>query len=224
MERELAMQQSRKIGTDVVNVVREYWEVVILKGLFESAYGKDIVFKGGTALRLVYGSPRFSVDMDFSLIKDTLKNKFCSLVKHIVSPFPELAITDCAEKYYTYLAEIKVTVDYLDMPFRIKIEISKRLQKNYKWDLKLIVSPVINIQVLAQVAILDQLYRDKLNCIKERAKSKDVFDLWYITQQLKLPFKPRVIQIPKKILTRDLRKYLPRNFWPINEKLKNENL
>jgi len=110
------------------------------------------------------------------------------------------------------------------MPFRIKIEISKRLQKNYKWDLKLIVSPVINIQVLAQVAILDQLYRDKLNCIKERAKSKDVFDLWYITQQLKLPFKPRVIQIPKKILTRDLRKYLPRNFWPIIEKLKNENL
>ena len=103
MEREIAENQARNLKIDVTQVVREFWETVILKGLFDSPEGKLLVFKGGTALRLVYGSPRFSEDLDFSLTADRLRDKFTILIKKITSPFPELVITDLEEKYYTYL-------------------------------------------------------------------------------------------------------------------------
>ena len=220
MERQIAENQAKNLKIDVTQVVREFWETVILKGLFDSPEGKLLVFKGGTALRLVYGSPRFSEDLDFSLTADRLRDKFTILIKKITSPFPELVITDLEEKYYTYLGEIKVTQDYLPTPFRIKVEISKRRERGYKSDLAMISSPVSTVQCLGRVATLEQLYKDKLACLKDRAKSKDVFDIWYICQKLRRPYEPQDISIPQKELVRDLRKYLPKDFWPVIDKLK----
>ncbi|HIE14243.1 TPA: hypothetical protein EYP70_03115, partial [Candidatus Bathyarchaeota archaeon] len=161
----------------------------------------------------------FSEDLDFSIIKDELKGKFEQLIKKIIAPFSELSLTDCAEKFHTYLAEIKVSVNYLAMPFRIKIEISKRIQKKYEWELKLLGSPVATLQVLTQVASLKQLYQDNLSCVEERLKPKDAFDLWYLSQKLNRPYNPERISISKKILIRDLRKFLPKNFWKVIEGL-----
>lgn len=218
MEQSIAEQKARELKIDKTQVVREYWELIVLKGLYESPFGRYLIFKGGTALRLTFGSPRFSEDLDFSLTKDTLKDKFSTLVKKILSPFSELSITDLAEKYYTYLAEIKVTQDYLPFPFRIKIEISKREVKDYQWELKLLSSPATVIQVVGQVASLQQIYKDKLACLKGRAKPKDLFDLWYISEKLKIPYTPKKIS-SKKEFVRDLRKYLPMDFWQAIEGL-----
>src|SRR4030066_650166 len=158
MEREIAEIQARNLKIDVTQVVREFWEVIMLKGLFDSPEGKLLIFKRGTALRLVYGSPRFSEDLDFSLTSDRVKGKFKSLIKKIVSPYPELTITDLEEKYYTYLGEIKITQDYLPSPFRIKIEISKRRERGYKSEISVISSPVSTIQCLGRVCALEQIF------------------------------------------------------------------
>lgn len=220
MEREIAENLARELRIDVIQVVREFWEIIILKGLFDSPEGKFLIFKGGTVLRLVYSSPRFSEDLDFSLISDRLKEKFNSLVKKIISPYPELTITDLEEKYYTYLGEIKITQDFLPSPFRIKIEISKRRERGYKSELAVITSPVSTVQCLGRVATLEQLYKDKFTCLKERAKPKDIFDLWYISHKLKKVYRPETILIPKRELVRELRKFLPKEFWPVIDKLK----
>ena len=220
MERDIAEIQARNLKIDVTQVVREFWEIIILKGLFDSPEGKLLIFKGGTALRLVYGSPRFSEDLDFSLTSDRVKGKFKSLIKKIVSPYPELTITDLEEKYYTYLGEIKITQDYLPSPFRIKIEISKRRERSYKSELAFITTPISTVQFLGRVATLEQLYKDKLACIKGRAKPKDIFDLWYISQKLNKVYRPETILIPKRELVRELRRYLPKDFWPVIDKLK----
>lgn len=220
MERELAQNLSRKLRIDITHIVREFWEAIVLKGLFDAPEGKLLIFKGGTALRLVYGSPRFSEDLDFSLTKNELKGKFKPLIKRIVSAYPELTITDLEEKYYTYLGEIRINEGYLPSPFRIKIEISKRLERGYRSELALISSPVSTIQCLGKVSTLEQLYKDKVACISTREKPKDIFDLWYICQKLKRPYIPGSIAISQKELVRDLRKYLPRDFWPAIENLK----
>jgi predicted nucleotidyltransferase component of viral defense system len=219
MEQFIADKKARELGIDRTQVVREYWELLILKGLYESPQGRYLIFKGGTALRLAYGSPRFSEDLDFSLTKDAMKGKFLPLIKKIIFPYPELIQTDLEEKYYTYLAEIKVIQNYLPFPFRIKIEISKREAKKYQWDLKLLSSQATIIQVMAQVATLEQLYQDKLNCMKGRSKPKDLFDLWYLSERLGIPYPPGKIDLRKKEVTRDLHKYLPRGFWPAIERL-----
>ena len=219
MELLIAEQKARELKIDKTQVVREYWELIILKGLYESPFGRYLIFKGGTALRLTYGSPRFSEDLDFSLIQNALKGKFSSLIKKMTAPFPELSLTDLEEKYYTYLAEMKVTQNYLPFPFRIKIEISKRETKGYQWEMKLLSSPATVIQVMGQVATLEQIYRDKLACLEGRAKPKDLFDLWYVSEKLKIPYSSKKMSIQKQDFIRDLRKYLPKDFWPAIERL-----
>jgi len=218
MEQSIAEQKARELKIDKTQVVREYWELILLKGLYGSPFGRYLIFKGGTALRLTYGSPRFSEDLDFSLAKDALRGKFSSFIEKMIIPFPEMSLTDLEEKHHTYLAEIKVTQNYLPFPFRIKIEISKREIKGYQWELKLLSSPATVIQVMAQVATLEQIYNDKLACLKGRAKPRDLFDLWYISEKLKIPYTPKKIS-SKKELVRDLRKYLPSDFWPAIEGL-----
>jgi predicted nucleotidyltransferase component of viral defense system len=219
MEQLIAEQKARELKIDKTQVVREYWELIVLKGLYESSFGRYLIFKGGTALRLTYSSPRFSEDLDFSLTKDVLSGKFPPLVKKIIAPYPELSLTDLEEKYYTYLAEIKVIQNYLPFPFRIKIEISKREIKDYQWELKLLGSPATVVQVMGQVATLKQIYKDKLACLKGRAKPKDLFDLWYVCQKLNIPYTTQKTPLNKREVVRDLRKYLPSDFWPIIEGL-----
>jgi hypothetical protein len=148
-----------------------------------------------------------------------LEGRFSSLIKKIITPFPDLSLTDLEEKFYTYLAEIKVTPNYLPHPFRIKVEISKRKLKNYRWELKLLSSPATVVQVIGQIATLKQLYKDKLACLKGRAKPKDLFDLWYICQKLNILYTPQEISLNKREVVRDLHKYLPRDFWPAIEGL-----
>jgi predicted nucleotidyltransferase component of viral defense system len=219
MEQSIAEQKVRELKIDKTQVVREYWELIVLKGLYESLFGRYLIFKGETALRLTFGSPRFSEDLDFSLTKDVLKGKFSPFIEKMITPFPEMALTDLEEKYYTYLAEIKVTQNYLPFPFRIKIEISKREIKGYQWELKLLGSPATVVQVMGQVATLKQIYKDKLACLKGRAKPKDLFDLWYISQKLNIPYTAQKISLNKTEVVRDLRKYLPSDFWSAIEGL-----
>ena len=190
MEQVLAEQKARELRIDVTQVARESWELILLKGLFDSSSGRDLIFKGGTALRLAHGSPRFSEDLDFSLIHDRLKGNFRGWVEKIIAPFPELTLTDLEEKRYTYLAEVKVTQEYLPFPFRVKVEMSRREIKDYQWKLQLLSSPVSTVQVLGRVGVLEQIYQDKISCLKDRAKPKDLFDLWYISQKLKVPYPP----------------------------------
>ena len=66
MNKQLADNLQKSLNISQEQIVREEYEMIILKQLFESELGRLFVFKGGTALRLAYGSPRFSEDLDFS--------------------------------------------------------------------------------------------------------------------------------------------------------------
>lgn len=46
-------------------ILREYWQCQILSIIYDRLSGRDLVFLGGTALRIVYGNQRFSEDLDF---------------------------------------------------------------------------------------------------------------------------------------------------------------
>ncbi|PIS14651.1 hypothetical protein COT64_01510 [Candidatus Shapirobacteria bacterium CG09_land_8_20_14_0_10_39_12] len=69
MDEDTVRELVKKLNTFPENVVREEYETIFLKALLESRWGKCLVFKGGTALRLAYQSLRFSEDLDFALIR-----------------------------------------------------------------------------------------------------------------------------------------------------------
>src|SRR3989344_2112963 len=54
-------------ASEFPNIVREYFQHLFLSQMYKLNGAEKLLFKGGTALRIVYGSPRFSEDLDFSL-------------------------------------------------------------------------------------------------------------------------------------------------------------
>src|SRR3989344_2510398 len=65
---------ARKYQTEEINIWREYFQHLFLSYFFRQEHADKIYFKGGTALRFIYQSPRFSEDLDFSSsLKDTKK-------------------------------------------------------------------------------------------------------------------------------------------------------
>jgi predicted nucleotidyltransferase component of viral defense system len=219
MEQILAQRLAGELGVHISQVAREYWEIAFLDALLASRHGENLVFRGGTALRLAYGSPRFSEDLDFALLRDSLSGDLEDLAASLAKRHRQAEVTNVAAKRWTYLVEIRVTEDYLDRPFRVKVEISRRPARGYKQELRLVSSPTSPLQPLARVATLSQLYRDKKECIAGRAAAKDLFDLWFICQRMRMPYEAPRAPVDKKTLRRDLHKFLPRKYWPVIEEL-----
>jgi len=63
----------------VLNIVREYLQVLILKTIYQSKYGRGLSFMGGTCLRICYDLKRFSEDLDFTLDRSVPNYSFGEL-------------------------------------------------------------------------------------------------------------------------------------------------
>ena len=64
-DRALEIAKSANTDLEKRNQLREYLQHVILRELFELDLLEELVFHGGTALRLIHGLERFSEDLDF---------------------------------------------------------------------------------------------------------------------------------------------------------------
>ncbi len=65
-----------------LNIMREYLQIYILRILHDERFLRTIAFLGGTALRFIHGLPRFSEDLDFSLIEGK-KYSLIDLIKKV---------------------------------------------------------------------------------------------------------------------------------------------
>jgi predicted nucleotidyltransferase component of viral defense system len=217
MDKNLAEQFSKELKININQIAREYWEMLILKELAESSLGEKLIFIGGTALRLVYNSPRFSDDLDFYLKKKISFDDFKKIIKDIAKKY-NLEISDLQNKKFTFLAEFKIKEDFLTLPFSLKIEIRKKILKK-GFELRLLNSPISNFNVLLFVLDLKTIKKFKISAFKNRKEPRDLFDLWFISQKLKERFKKPKIKIDKKIIKQTLNKYLPVNYHKIIDDL-----
>jgi hypothetical protein len=67
---------ARGTKEDEKNALKEIIQQIALLGMFRSGFFDKAAFYGGTALRMFHGLPRFSEDLDFSLIKKNEKFSF----------------------------------------------------------------------------------------------------------------------------------------------------
>jgi predicted nucleotidyltransferase component of viral defense system len=201
-------------------IVREYWEMVLLQELANSTIGSNLVFKGGTALRLAYNSPRFSMDLDFSLNKNIEQKDIEQILNKIIRKYGQLKIKDVKEKFYTFFAQIIVTEENLARNFSIKIEISKRmLDKKDVFEPKLLTSPVTQTQALLNTHTMTKIKTEKLEAIKTRRQARDLFDLWYIAGLERIPWQVPPNNYTMMELKNDLNRLLPSKFKAIAKQL-----
>lgn len=195
------------------NILKEHYQMYILDVLFKSSFENELIFKGGTALRLAYGSFRFSEDVDFSLLKNMSFATFKNTVEKLPSLLPEAKIKDIYDKHHTLFARIVFNVGFKPIPIGIKIEVNKNV-RNFDYTLALLRSPFNNIEVTVRVYTLESILKDKLNIIKTgaRREPRDLFDAWYIHQKLNIKFKIKnTFKYSQKELMDKLNPFIPKN-------------
>lgn len=64
------------------NILREYLQYKILEIIYDSKYAAKLAFMGGTAIRIIHGSNRFSEDLDFDNF-DLTKEEFEQITKSV---------------------------------------------------------------------------------------------------------------------------------------------
>jgi predicted nucleotidyltransferase component of viral defense system len=201
-------------------IVRESYEMSLLNDLFAGPFGADIVFKGGTALRLAYGSPRYSEDLDFDAIHEIAGDRFLDFVKQMGKRYPAVTGVETIDKHNTLFALVRIVEPWLDRPFSIKVEVSKRNRpwvKDKDYSLKLMTSEVSPLRVLAQVASLERIQIEKADALKNRKAARDVFDWWFIHQLLKREVPVDFTGFDREIARSELRRLLPHHYWSLIE-------
>lgn len=211
-----AKSLSERLKISMDHVVREEYEIVLLKDIYESGFGKHLVFKGGTALRLAYGSPRFSEDLDFILMEDFDRAKFTDFLKNTGKRYPAVSSIETVDKFYTVFALVKIKETYMERAFCLKIEISKRekkLLRGKNYSEKIIKSETTPLTILARVASLEMILHEKEDALKNRKAARDVFDYWYINQLMRKEIKADFSNYDRVEAKSELHRLLPRNYW-----------
>ncbi len=143
--------------------------VKILKEIYSQPDLRQILgLKGGTAAFLVYGLPRFSVDLDFDLLRPDKKETVLAGLKTILPQFGQLK--EATEKKDTLF----FLLTYEKEQRNVKIEISKRKSSS-----SFVFKSYLGIPLL--VMEKEDMASHKLSAFLTRKKfaSRDVFDLWF---------------------------------------------
>ena len=170
----------------------------VLQNLFRQNAFKYLTFTGGTALRLLYHTGRYSEDLDFSLTGKSNK-KLEKLFTDLQKDFGKLNLDFelfQKERKSIYQADLrfpkilqKFNLSPLkDQKLTIKIEIDKIPPKGGNEELMLVASP-ISYKVL--LFDLPSLFATKLCAIffRKYTKGRDYYDLmWFLGKKIKPNF------------------------------------
>ena len=176
-----------------LNTLREYLQVYALRVMHNEGVFRSTAFVGGTALRFLYGLPRFSEDLDFSSEKDKPNYVFSQLMAKIKNEF-ELSgynisvVYDDAKtvnsaffKFDNLLQEAGIS-PLKSQKLSIKLEIDAKPPKG-----AVLVTQLVNKYFPITFLAYDtaSLFSGKVHAILSRryTKGRDFFDLgWYLSR------------------------------------------
>ena len=185
--RKLAIQYRT---SEYPNIAREYFQHLFLSQLYRMEKSDNLLFKGGTGLRIIYGSPRFSEDLDFSIfrVERYIQKKFIEdLFSAVLAEIEKMGIRvglgpkpgETAEGYYG--DAVFHIYDY--QPISVSINISARNGRDIKGEIDSVANdfvPTYNILHLSQELLVDEKVFDAL---LRRGKARDFYDLYFIMRK-----------------------------------------
>ncbi len=194
--------------TEYENALREIVQELALLGLWRSKFYEQAAFYGGTALRVFYALPRFSEDMDFSLLEP---NTHFDLTPHLEAIRTELlafGFTFDVEKKVKsnpsaiesafIKGETKVNLLRIGAPERLRDRLPKLQRLRIKLEVDTDPPPgaEFNVETLlvpipfqVKLYTLPCLLAGKLHALlcrkwQQRVKGRDFYDfLWYLGRQ-----------------------------------------
>jgi CRISPR/Cas system-associated endoribonuclease Cas2 len=79
----------------------------------------------------------------------------------------------------------------------------------------MLVSPASSIQVLINVATINEIKKEKTMALKTRKQPRDLFDLWFIEQLQRSVWTCPAHNFSEMELKRELRKFLPKDYYKV---------
>jgi predicted nucleotidyltransferase component of viral defense system len=174
-------QIADKYQTTLDNVVKEYFQHVFLSELYREKNSEKLLFKGGTALRIVYGSSRFSEDLDFNGVGISII-QIEGIVESVLVKMEERGIKAVIEESKKtsggYLAIFQFSGDGYQSG--IQMEVSTRGKAQSKGgSAALVQSDLVPAYTLYHLNEQD-LVREKVEATLTRSKARDFYDLYFI--------------------------------------------
>lgn len=171
---------TNQFQTGIDNIVREYCQHLFLSYFYQEAGSERILFKGGTALRIVFQSPRFSEDLDFSGFNIS-HNEIEKIVANTLSNIEKSGLAvDIEESKKTsggFLAIIIFKIeDYIS---KIKIEISLRGNSYIAGEREIIHNNFIPAYTVVHLQT-NYLVGEKIKALFDRQKPRDFFDYYFL--------------------------------------------
>jgi predicted nucleotidyltransferase component of viral defense system len=157
-------------------IKQEQFELEVLDKLNSKKLLDKFAFGGGTMLRLCHGLDRYSIDLDFWIIREVNRNKLLKGLKRYLSEFYD--VVDSADKFYTLLLEIRSHA----YPRSLKIEIRKET-KHIKTETAIAYSKYSNLQVFLRTVTLEAMAVAKIEALLERKEIRDAFDLEFLVKR-----------------------------------------
>lgn len=198
------------------SILKEYLQYKILNSIFNSKYAGKLAFLGGTALRILYGSTRFSEDLDFDNFKLT-ERQFTDLSKVIKSDLEleGLKVEISVVTRNAYRIKIRIPELLFDSGLspmshhKILIQVDT-VPQNFKYTLE---KPLLNkFEVFTQINAVpkDLLLAQKIyaSVNRKRIMGRDFFDVVFLHG---IGAKPNFLYLKKNLHVGnppDLKKYL----------------
>lgn len=196
-------QYQQQDGTSTPNAEHEVMQQIALAGLYRGGFFQHAAFYGGTCLRLFHNLPRFSEDMDFSLIEKRddihLENYFQPIIEEFRAAGHEVEIVKKDKKIFGRVesAFLKEGTETYDLKFqtrkmvKIKIELDTNPPLLFNTEQKLLLMPS---SFQTRCITLPDLYAGKMHALVYRAwqrriKGRDWYDFeWYVRHKIPLDF------------------------------------
>ena len=184
---------------------RDYLQHLILWRLYSR--GQELIFKGGTALRLVYGGNRYSEDLDFNGPDDIPTLEI--LWQDIVAGLGDFGVV--AEVCHAWVSDVGYS---FDVSFRgplydgrdrskgkMRVDINRRPEA-VETRRELVSSAYDDVRpFVVTVLTPEHLMAEKVRALLVRGKPRDLYDLWLLLRQ---DVQPDVTLVERKLALYDM--------------------
>jgi predicted nucleotidyltransferase component of viral defense system len=166
---------------------RDYIQHLFLSILYGRSQG--LLFKGGTALRVLHRSPRYSEDLDFNTTLNLAKTKI--LFRQAVADLARFGVIAVARNEWESVVSYSFDLSFQGPLYdgrdrskgKVRVDTSLRPEK-VAIERRLVSSEYDDVVPFLLTALTaEHLFAEKVRALLTRGKARDLYDLWFLIEQ-----------------------------------------
>lgn len=189
----------RKYKINEITIFREYLQILFLSKLYSFSGSEEIFFKGGTALHLIYGAPRFSEDLDFTV--ELKEKEFLTFIFGVFEKLSQEAEVMFKERETFAGKRFLLTANPSVLHYKTFINLDFSFREKVLNPQKSIIDTEYPVLFSSYVYHLskEEIFAEKIRAVLTRSKGRDLYDLWFLLN--------KGVQIKEKLIRKKLKYY-----------------